>query len=287
MNSEFRKDKSAENNQQLSAEQLLQQEYIEAIQEAGPMLVVDPEKAAQDMVATLERVVIAVQNGIKIILMGGSTDSGEAEAVVPLLREVIETTESDTLILAFPGSSRQVVAGVDGVLLLNLPQILEVFAQNKTAEEYFKKEKETIITKSIELQLPLIPITYLIFNSGTPTSVEKATGINGLQVTDEESFQRALSYCLKDRKAGEQVFLELGSGPDTWVDLSPIAHAIYKVTGVLPIISGGVNSPEKVSILTRELPYPLGFGSLAEQTRPQDFEEIYKSLRKAHPLTYK
>jgi heptaprenylglyceryl phosphate synthase len=266
-------------------EKLLEYLYTETITKAGPMMVIDPEKAIGDLQSTLEKTRIAVEQGLKVILVGGSTDQGETSVVVPALQEVIDATDRDTILLSFPGSSRQVVKGVDAVLLLDLPQIYEVFEENKAVEEYFREERNLIIDRSRKFNVPLIPVTYIIFSAGRTTSVERATGIKGLAVDNSVSFQQAREYALRKCNPGKLVFLELGSNPVSWVNLSPIAEAIYEATGIVPIISGGINSPEKVATLTRNGTFPIGFGSLAENTLPENFKNVYSALRKAHPLT--
>lgn len=259
--------------------------FIDAIGQAGPIMVIDPEEAIDDLAETVERTKIAAQMGLKAILMGGSTDSGEAEVVVPHIRTAIDEAGAETVILGFPGSSRQIVAGIDCTLLLDLPQIYEVFAGNPQLEQYLRAQQAGIIQKTQALGVPLVPVKYILFSAGEPTSVEKATRINGIKVGPEMNVDAIMQTLEPWCHPGDQVFLELGSAPDSSVNLAPIAERVFALTGVIPIISGGIAGPDNVRVVTQDHPYPVGFGSLAEKTPADSFAAVYRSLREAHPLT--
>jgi len=259
-------------------------EIIARIQKAGPIMVIDPEKALKDLSNTAKRAAIASKLGMSVILIGGSTDSGEADVVVPEIRRALDSCGGNTLLLAFPGSSRQVVLGVHACMLLDLPQIYPVFEQNEKLKEHFLGERERIVHKCNVRRIPLVPVTYLLFSAGSPTSVEKVTGISGIKVRDDMDVGRVMETVGPWCKPGDQVFLELGSSPDQPINLAPIAREVFNATGVVPIISGGVSRAEHVRQITKELPYPVGFGSLAETTPPDQFSAVYQSLRASHPL---
>lgn len=262
----------------------LSRTIVDIIQQAGPIMVIDPEKAVNDLDDTLERTKIAAAMGMKIILIGGSTDNGEADIVVPAVRNAIDAVAGKTLLLAFPGSSRQIAQGVHVALLLELPQIYKVFNQNRALETFLRGERDKIIQKCQKYGIPLVPVTYLLFSAGGPTSVEKVTGISGINVRGGVNVSQIMDVVAPWCNLGDLVFLELGSAPCQSISLAPIAYEVYEITRTLPIISGGINKPEHVQQITSVLPCPVGFGSLAENTPPERFDATYQGLLSAHPL---
>jgi heptaprenylglyceryl phosphate synthase len=257
---------------------------VEIIQRAGPIMVIDPEKAFYDMPDTIERTRIAVRMGMQAIIIGGSTDNGESFIVVPAIREAIDDVGGPTKLIAFPGSSRQVVKGVHASLLLHLPQIYDVFEKHPAAEPHFCGEFLRIIRRCQAIDVPIVPIQYLLFHAGVPTSVEKATKISAINVRDGIDLPAIIETVRPWCTPNQLVFLELGSAPDRSINLGPIAHEIHRMTNVIPIVSGGINKPEHVREITKTLPYPVGFGSLAEKTPVDQFEDVYRAFLAAHPL---
>lgn len=261
-------------------------ELIATIEQAGPVMVIDPEKAIDDLPDTLERTRIAARLGLKVIIIGGSTDSGESTTVVPAVRDAIDEVDGPTRLLAFPGSSRQVVPGVHASLLLHLPQIYPVFAQRDKVEQFLSTEFMNIIAAANRNDIPLIPVQYILFHAGVPTTVEKITGISAINVIrDGMDIQAIMETMAPWCKPGELAMLELGSSPGRSINLAPIAEKVYEATGIIPLITGGINKPEHVRERTSGTRFPLGFGSLQENTPPDQFEEVYRAMRAAHPLT--
>jgi heptaprenylglyceryl phosphate synthase len=256
------------------------------IETAGPIMVIDPEKAYYDLPATLEKVRIASRMGMSVMEIGGSTDqNGESETVIPETRKAIDEARGDTLLISFPGTSSQVVKGVDATFSLFLPQLDGIFRQRPQVAEILKAEYLTVIDRSRQLDIPLIPVTYILFNGGKKTSVEKATGVDAINVqngADVGGIMKSISPWLDK---GDLVMLEMGSGPDISVNLGPVAREVYEVTKVRPIVTGGINSPDIMREVTKYLETPVVFGSVGEQTSIDEFENLYEGFRVAHPFT--
>lgn len=257
---------------------------IHRIENAGPIMVIDPEKAYYDLDATLERVRIASQMGIEVIEIGGSTDKkNEAQSVIPRIKEAIKEVEGKTLLISFPGTGSQVIEGVDASLSLFMPQLDEVFRKNPQIAEIFTEQYFEIISKSRTLGVPIIPVTYLIFNAGKKTSVEKVTGIEGINVESGVNSGQIMEIISPWLKESDLVMLEAGSGPSKFVNLGPVAREVYEVMNITPIVTGGISSPEQMQEILQYIKCPIVFGSVGENTPPSEFGNLYQSFRNAHP----
>ena len=104
---------------------------VRTIENAGPIMVIDPEEAYYDLENTLERVRIASGNGMDVMELGGSTDKyNEASVVIPQIRNAVEEVGGNTLLISFPGTGSQVIKGVDATFSLFLPQLDKVYREN-------------------------------------------------------------------------------------------------------------------------------------------------------------
>lgn len=262
--------------------------FVDLQQNAGAIMVIDPEEAGRcvdDLSDTCTKAEHFAMSGGKVIWCGGSTDNGEAQIVLPALRAAVDRAGSNTKIFAFPGSESQVALGADATLWLHMPQLYPVLELRPDLEKYFCSQFVAIAEKSRGLNIPVIPVNYILFNAGKPTTVERVTGITAFQVSegiDEDAIMKELApWC----SPGMPFILELGSGPDKHVNLAPVGKRIYEATGVMPVITGGIKTAEIIRGITEELPFPTVFGTVAEKAKPEEFPTIYGSFRAAHPLT--
>jgi heptaprenylglyceryl phosphate synthase len=247
-------------------------------------MVVDPEVARHDLSNTLERVRTASEMGMEAMLLGGSTDAGsEAQTVIPRIGEAVREVGGNTLLLGFPGTSSQVVGSVDATLSLFLPQLDEVYRSSPRRAELLSGEYIEIVDRSRRLGIPIIPATYIIFNGGRKTTVETITGVNGINVQGGIDTELVMDTITPWLSPHDLVILELGSGPDASVNLGPVAKEVYEKTQVHPIVTGGVNSPELIREIAKHIHTPVGFGTVAENTPPGSFRDLYEGLRRAHP----
>ena len=257
---------------------------VERISEAGPIMVVDPEVAYYDLNDTLERVKIASMNGMEVMELGGSTDTNnEAETVIPQIRDAVREVGGNTLLISFPGTSSQVVEGVDATFSLFLPQLDSVYRNSPQIAQVLNEEYFEIIDRSRQLGVPIIPVTYILFNGGEKTSVEKATGIDAIKVQDGVDLNLVMNTLDPWLNPNDLVMLEMGSGPDTSVNLGSVAKNVYEKTRIRPIVTGGISSPKLMAEITRHIHSPVVFGSVAERTPPHLFGNLYRSFREFHP----
>lgn len=258
-------------------------DIVGRIENAGPIMVIDPEVAYSDLNNTLERVKIASENGMEVMELGGSTDTNnEARTVIPQIRDAVKEIGGKTLITSFPGTSSQVVEGVDATFSLFLPQLDHVYRENPLTQ-FLNREYFEIIDRSRRLGVPVIPVTYILFNGGKKTSVEKATGIDAIKVQNGVNMELVMNTISPWLHENDLVMLEMGSGPGTFVNLGPVAREVYERTQVRPIVTGGVSLPEHIAKITEHIHSPVVFGSVAERTPPSLFKELYRNFRAVHP----
>lgn len=254
---------------------------LRQIGNAGIVMVLDPEEAQKDLADTLNRLGIASRMGIRAVLIGGSTDKNNAAAeTIPLMSGVVNKLERRPLRVSFPGTASQVIEG-DAVLSLFPPQMET--AKNPEIVEYYKRQYLEIIKRAKELDMPILPTTYILFNGGKPTSVEKVTGIEAIDVKNGVNAKEIMQIITPWLNPGDFGILEMGSRPETSVDLSEVAEKVMGITGVPWIVTGGVNSVKLIGRITRNHPFPIGFGSVVEQTPPYLCPMLFREFMEAHP----
>lgn len=257
---------------------------VRRIESAGPIMVIDPEVAYHDLNNTLERIRIASKNGMRVMELGGSTNANnEAETVIPQIRDAVREVGGNTLLISFPGTSNQVVEGVDVTFSLFLPQLDSVYRRSPKIAKYLNREYFEIINRSRQLGVPILPVTYILFNGGKRTSVEEITSIDAIGVQNGVDMELVMSTINPWLEMNDLVMLEMGSGPETSVNLGPVAREVYGRTQVRPIVTGGVSSPELMAEITKYIHSPVVFGSVAERTPPPLFEKLYRNFREVHP----
>jgi heptaprenylglyceryl phosphate synthase len=236
--------------------------------------------------ATLARVEIASRCGMQVILIGGSTNryKDATKTVISNVRDAVKDAQGDTLLVSFPGTSDQVEeGGLDATFSLLLPQLDGVFRESSQIAHFLTTEYFEVIERSLQFGVPVIPVTYLLYNGGRQTTVEEQTGIKAIDVTDGVDVEQIMGTIAPWLSFNDLVMLEMGSSPETSANLGPVAKEVYAITGVRPIVTGGVSSPELMAQITKHGPFPVVFGSVAEQTRSDKFEDLYMRFRQAHP----
>ena len=144
--------------------------FVQRIENAGPIMVIDPEKAYYDLDNTLERVKIASNNGMEVMELGGSTDANkEAETVIPQIRDAVREVGGKTLLISFAGTSSQVVEGVDATFSLFLPQLDSVYRKSPQTAQLLNEEYFVFI-------ILLILLSRLFFRSVKPIPMNPSDG---------------------------------------------------------------------------------------------------------------
>ena len=256
---------------------------VDLIGKAGVIMVIDPEKAFDDLADTLERVRIAARMGMKVMEVGGSTDNNRgAETVIPAVRNAIEEVGGDTTLISFPGTSSQVVGGVHAVYSLFLPQLEKVKQNDPQWVERLYEEYFNIIRKGKERNVPVFPVIYFLFKGGEMTSVEKVTKIDAIDVRDGVHVDQVMGMIGPWLEKNDLVMLENGSG-SRFANLGGVAKEVSELTGIRSIVTGGNSDPKNVRDITSIATVPTVSGSIFERTPPDKFGDLYQQFRDAHP----
>lgn len=266
-------------------------DLIKGLRSTDFVLVVDPEKAAESIENTTANVEVFIEEGGTKIIMGGSTDNGkddsESMRTARALDETIKRMQASVDVIAFPGSHRQVVPGVP-TMILHLPQIYtQVFRQHPEFETPFCAHYESIAAEALTRGGPAVATNYVLFNTGKITSVQKATGVHGYDLTEPLNLDKVAYEVMPHLRRGLSI-LELGSSPEDNLEnyhkMRHIGDLVIATTGLTPMITGGINSPERVAAVTRYNAFPLGVGTISEVLPPDEFRAIFREMKAAHYL---
>ena len=204
---------------------------VEALREKGPGLfvLVDPERTTPSAAADLARV--AEREGVTGLLIGTSFDGAARTAQVAA---AIKGASALPLLL-FPGSASQLVAEVDGVLLLSLvsgrnPQYL-IEEHVRSVPFFDRSRKVTVISTG-----------YILVDGGRITAVESVSQTRPLPADKPEL---AAAHALAARMIGmSAVYLDAGSGAAHPVPPAVVAACRAAVPqGVTLFVGGGIRTP--------------------------------------------
>jgi phosphoglycerol geranylgeranyltransferase len=205
---------------------------LERLKAAAPGLfvLVDPERTASEEAAAVAK--CAERDGALGLLIGTSFDgaarTGEVAAAIK--------ASCGLPLLLFPGSAGQLVAEVDGVLLLSLvsgrnPQYL--IEEHVRAVPFFRRHPVAAISTA-----------YILVDGGRVTAVEAVSQTRPLPADKPEL---AAAHAFAGRMIGmTAVYLDAGSGAER-----PVAPAVIRAVREsvsLPLfVGGGMRSPEQVA----------------------------------------
>lgn len=185
-------------------------------------VLIDPEKVSD---AHLQVLIGEInKTDVDFILLGGSTFSHSADAVLASIRQL--TTKH---VVLFPGNASQVTAGVDAVLFLSL-----LSGRNP---EYLvgNHVKAAPLLKGVEV----IPTAYLLIDGGRQSATERVTQTTPMSALDIESI---VNTALAGQLMGNQfVYLEAGSGAKFAV-LSDIITQVKAAIDIPLVVGGGLRT---------------------------------------------
>lgn len=194
-------------------------------------VLVDPDKAKRDNLMQLAE--FANQGQVDAFLWGGSlVNAPQAEYHLRLLKSYLE----DTPVILFPGSTYQLDAQADGLLLLSL-------LSGRNPDLLIGRHVQ-VAGRIKQMKLEAIPTGYLLIDGGKPTSVSYMSNTTPIPA-DKPSIAAATAL------AGEQlgmklIYMDAGSGAANPVSPSVIQCVRQEV--ILPIIvGGGIRTPERAT----------------------------------------
>jgi len=204
------------------------QEVIEK-QNAGYLVLIDPEKCELDSCAKLAREV--ERSGVDAILLGGSLLTIDLHPFAAALK-----TETELPIILFPGDSMHLTPHADAILYTSL-----ISGRNPN---YLIGEQVKAAPKIQRYALEPIPTGYILIDGGNRTSVEFMSGTAPIP---REKPDIAGPHALAAQYLGMQlVYLEAGSGAKYPVPNEMIT-AVKSQIDIPLIVGGGIKDPESAA----------------------------------------
>ncbi len=195
----------------------------------GLFVLVDPERTSPaDAFALAAK---AERDGAAGLLIGTSFDGSARTAEVAAAIK----SASRLPLLLFPGSANQLVARVDGVLLLSL-----VSGRNP---QYLIEEHVRSVPFFLKHRVPAISTAYILVDGGRVTAVESVSQTRPLPCDKPEL---AAAHAVAGSLIGmAAVYLDAGSGADRPV--APEVIRAVRASVALPLfVGGGMRAPEQV-----------------------------------------
>jgi putative glycerol-1-phosphate prenyltransferase len=193
----------------------------------GLAVLVDPDKFNPELIRLAGK-------KISCFLVGGSIlENGSAEDCVRKIKKL-----SDRPVILFPGDFTQLTGRADGLLLLSL-----LSGRNP---EYLIGQHVKASKKIHQLQLPCLPVGYLLLGKDHFSATQRVTGTNAIPFNDKSAI---LNTCLAAQQLGfKAIYLEAGSGASEAVP--PTLIRLLKKHIHLPLlVGGGVCSAKQVRLL--------------------------------------
>jgi len=215
-------------------------------------VLIDPDKTHR-LEATMHE---AIEANVDFFLVGGSLVSHKTDRIIEYLKEF-----SEIPVLLFPGSMLQLSYRADAILLLSLisgrnPEYL--IGQHVQAA-YFIKENN----------IPVIPTSYILIESGKTTSVAYMSNTQPIPA-DKPDIVAATAL------AGEQLghklcYLEGGSGAPKTVS-EQVIHAVSNLVGIPVWVGGGIKTAEQAKLICQAGASGIIIGTIGEETKGKILE---------------
>ena len=227
----------------------------------GVFALFDPDRISVNAIGKLTEYVC--NEGVTGILIGSSL------LVSPNFDQFIAQVKkhADKPVILFPGGSHQVSAHADAIFFLSL-----LSGRNS---EFLIGEQVKAVFVIKEYDLEVIPVGYILIESGNYTAVEYMSNTKPIPRTKPEI---AVAHALTGEYFGmKYIYLEAGSGADRPVPKEMVKNV--KETLTIPLIVGGGirNMGEAKEILDAGADY-IVLGSIIEKSK-SSFKEIMRSLR--------
>jgi phosphoglycerol geranylgeranyltransferase len=226
----------------------------------GVLALFDPDRMSIDRVGEMAKYVS--DRGVVGILVGSSL------LVSPHLDAFIEEVKKHTAepVILFPGGSHQVSPNADAIFFLSL-------LSGRNAE-YLVGEQVKAVFLVKEYGLDVIPVGYILIESGHCTAVEYISNTRPIPRLKPEI---AMAHALTGEYFGmKYIYLEAGSGADQTVPLDMVTK-VKETISIPLIVGGGIRSVEAAQALIKAGADYIVLGSIIERSKEQ-FELIMKGV---------
>lgn len=226
----------------------------------GVLALFDPDRMPMDTVKRVTEFVC--EQGVAGILVGSSLlVSPHFETFVATIKKA-----TDRPVILFPGCSHQVCAAADAIFFLSL-----LSGRNAS---YLVGEQVKAVFVIREYGLEVIPVGYMLIESGNYTAVEFVSGTKPIPRSKPEI---AVAHALTGEYFGmKYIYLEAGSGAQEPVPLEMVRDVRMTVSIPL-IVGGGIRTAQACEKIFEAGADYVVLGSVIEQSKEQ-FKEIMRSL---------
>lgn len=226
----------------------------------GVLALFDPDRIPVDNIRKSTEFVC--EQGVDGILVGSSL------LVSPYFDIFVATVKKNTdkPVILFPGGSHQVSSNADAIFFLSL-----LSGRNS---EFLIGEQVKAVFLIKEYNLEVIPVGYILIESGSYTAVEYMSNTKPIPRSKSEI---ALAHALTGEYFGmKYIYLEAGSGADKPVP-KEMVKKIKETISIPLIVGGGIRTVEDAQgIIDAGADY-IVLGSIIEKSKKQ-FTEIMRSI---------
>ncbi len=191
-------------------------------------ILIDPYKGINQMAKLLP---LLQRQPPHYILVGGSMVSDTTTAIIQTIRKYVSVP-----ILLFPGNASQLSPAADAIMYLSL-----ISGRNP---EYLIGQHVQSAIQLYQQQIPVIPVGYMLIESGGPTSVQY---ISNTQPIPRSKNDIAIATALAGQYLGQKaIYLEGGSGALHAVPTDMI-RAVKAHISIPLIVGGGIKTPDAMA----------------------------------------
>ena len=188
-------------------------------------ILIDPHKGGNQLAELLP---LLQANPPHYVLVGGSMVSDTTTSVIETIRKYVSSP-----ILLFPGSAAQISPAADALMYLSL-----ISGRNP---EFLIGQHVQSALQVYQSNLPVIPVGYMLIESGGITSVQYVSNTQPIPRTKNDI---AVATALAGQYLGQQaIYLEGGSGAKMPVEPAMIA-AVKQHLSIPLIVGGGIRTPQ-------------------------------------------
>jgi phosphoglycerol geranylgeranyltransferase len=232
----------------------------------GVLALFDPDRIPLNRIKGLTTTVC--KRGVKGILIGTSLlVSAHFDKFVALVKRY-----ADKPVIIFPGGSHQVSAHADAIFFLSL-------LSGRNAEFLIGEQIKSVFLVK-EYSLEVIPIGYILIESGNFTAVEY---ISNTRPIPRDKPEIAVAHALAGEYLGmKAIYLEAGSGASRPVP-SKMVRMVKNYLSIPLIVGGGIKTKKDANEIIRAGADYIVMGSIIERSR-QGFARIVKDISSIHGL---
>lgn len=194
-------------------------------------VLIDPDKAT-DLGKLMRLINLCVENKVDYLLVGGSLITNDNfSRVISVIKSNCEIP-----VIIFPGNHIQIDSNADAIFLLSLisgrnPDFL--IGQHVLAAPILKKSK-----------LEIIPMGYMLVNSGAPTSASYMS--NTVPLPSNKPTIAACTAMAGEMLGMQTIYLDAGSGADEPIP-QKIISTVARSVDIPLVVGGGINSIGRVN----------------------------------------